>query len=325
MLSVLHVNNPAGVATHLSRGQRKLGLQSDVLLQHSHQFEYSYDYLYEPEPPKLLESSTVLGGGWKVLRRFSNVVSLVREYDVIHFHMSSILDYRKPLFPRGLDVPIYKSLGKDVVVHHHGSDIRGTGEPFFHDVFADELLVSTPDLLNWSPDATWVPNPVDIDSIPFVGATDDGPPYRIVHAPSDREKKGTEHVIEAVENVSGRGYEVELEIVEETPRDEALEIYKSADVIVDQVKLGWYGVFSVEGMALGKPVCVYIDEELQSHISESPLVNATPETLADRLERLLEDDAHRERIGEDGRRFAEDVHGQTAVAEQMVELYENID
>jgi glycosyltransferase involved in cell wall biosynthesis len=78
----------------------------------------------------------------------------------------------------------------------------------------------------------------------------------VLHAPSSRARKGTEHVIAACEQL-----DCELEIVEGLDHREAFERYRNADVVVDQLNAGWYGVFAIEAMALGKPVVTFLHEE----------------------------------------------------------------
>ena len=58
-----------------------------------------------------------------------------------------------------------------------------------------------------------------------------------------------------------RSLRFELELVEAKPFWEALQIYGSGDIIVDQLLAGWYGGFAVEAMALGKPVIAYLRAE----------------------------------------------------------------
>ena len=54
---------------------------------------------------------------------------------------------------------------------------------------------------------------------------------------------------------------IKFSIVENLSNTEALEIYKSADLFIDQVLIGWYGGVSIELMKMGKPIAVYIREE----------------------------------------------------------------
>ena len=42
---------------------------------------------------------------------------------------------------------------------------------------------------------------------------------------------------------------------------EALGRLAAADLVVDQLVLGWYGAVAVEAMALGRPVLAYIRED----------------------------------------------------------------
>lgn len=324
MDSILHIHNPAGVATTLAHGQRKLGYDANVLVFSDNSFRFQYDELHNPKPPTVFETNRLLSGGWRALSNFREVVSKLSEYDVLHFHMSSVLDYRRRLFPRGIDVPLYQLTGTDVVVHHHGSNIRGIGVPKLQEKFADALLVSTPDLLDWSPNAEWIPNPIETDSLPFVGPTGSSPPHSVVHAPSDRHKKGTDYVISAIDQLQDEGYEAELTLVEDTPHEEAIEIYKSADIIVDQLELGWYGMFSIEAMALGKPVCVYIDDKYSSYLHDSPLINVSKETLVDRLRTTLEHPSKWEKIGEQGRDYVKQTHGVNSVAKRVVDIYQSV-
>ena len=109
----------------------------------------------------------------------------------------------------------------------------------------------------------------------------------MLHAPSSRARKGTEHVVAACSEL-----DVELEIVEGLDHREAFERYRRADVIVDQLNAGWYGVFAIEAMALGKPVVTFLHDEAVRRTEEAfgievPIVSATKETLADVLRPLV--------------------------------------
>ena len=80
---------------------------------------------------------------------------------------------------------------------------------------------------------------------------------------------------------------VELEIVEGLHHDEARRRYERADIVVDQLNAGWYGLFAIEAMALGKPVVTFLHDEAVARTEEAfgtkvPIVSATAETLADR-------------------------------------------
>jgi len=68
---------------------------------------------------------------------------------------------------RGHSIPLlpqFKAPGRKIIMHYHGSDIRGKGtQKRLYYASADLALVSSRDLLRDVPDATWLPRPVDTD------------------------------------------------------------------------------------------------------------------------------------------------------------------
>ncbi len=307
MCAILHIGDIAGVPQELSRAQRKLGFLSDVISFKAHPFDYGVELYYPTKLPFPMKYAEKMLAFYRV----------VADYDILHFHYSSVV-------PFGFDLPLWKRLNKMVVLHHHGDDIRRKGEGRIYSKFADSILVSTPDLIEWSPNAKWVPNPIDLERYQYVGTEDHSGNLRIAHAPSDRAVKGTEHVIKAVKSLIEEGYDVELVLIENMPHQMAIEQYKHADIVVDQLLVGWYGVLAIECMALGKPVCVYIREDLQSYLPSSPIVNVSPKSLKEDLRLLVEDASMRKKIGERARRFVDVTHDAKKIAKNMVEMYINL-
>ena len=320
MVSILHVGNIAGVPQELSKAQRKLGLKSDVLTFNLHPFVYEIDLYYPTKLPYSLTSLRYIGPSLRCAEKIFNLLRISNKYDVFHFHFSSIL-------PFGLDVLIWKFLRKKCVIHHHGSDIRYKGEPQIYSKFADRIFVSTPDLLEWSPDAIWIPNPISLDEFSYVGVEhkDKSENLSIVHAPSNRDIKGTKYVINAVKVLKSEGYKIRLILVENMSHKKAVEYYKQADIIVDWInpKFGIYGMFSIESMAFGKPVICYLREDLQKYYKNCPIVNANPQNLTEKLRTLIEDYTLRKKIGKRGRKYVEQVHGANKVTEKVIKLYGN--
>jgi glycosyltransferase involved in cell wall biosynthesis len=145
-----------------------------------------------------------------------------------------------------------------------------------------------------------------------------------VHAPSSREKKGTQWVIDACAQLP-----VDLDIVEGVPHDVARERYAKADIVVDQLNAGWHGVFALESMALGKPVVTYLKPELVERSAEGfgvrlPIVPATKDTLVDALRPLVEEPALRREVGAQSRAYVEQVHDIDRIADRLVDLYRSL-
>lgn len=144
---------------------------------------------------------------------------------------------------------------------------------------------------------------------------------RIVHAPSSLEKKGTRYVVEACKQLP-----VDLDVVHGVRNEEALERYKQADIVVDQVLRDWHGILSIEGMALGKPVVTSLDEdavrETEEHFGRKvPIVPATKDDLVEKLRTLVDSFAERKRLGEAGRAYVEEVHDVERMTDRLLDIY----
>jgi hypothetical protein len=243
---------------------------------------------------------------------------LLRQTDVFHFY------FGLTLVPKSLQFPLLRAFRKKSLYHYLGSDIRGrTPADLAYGKRADAQVVGSYDAVRWVPDAEVIPPGLDLASYLPVPPSDRERPL-VVHAPSDRIRKGTEHVVRACEQLG-----VELDVVERLPHHEARARYERADIVVEQLNAGWHGVFALEAMALGKPVVTYLKDDVVRRTEEAygirvPIVSATKETLAERLRPLVASPAERRRIGADSRAYVERVHDIDRVADRLLELYSRL-
>ena len=240
---------------------------------------------------------------------------LLPRTDVFHFV------FGLTLVPQSLQFPLLRAARRKSVMHYLGSDIRGkTPAELAYGRKADAEVVGSWDAIRWVPHAEVIPPGIDLASVEPVPPSDRARPL-IVHAPSSRRRKGTEAVVAACE-----GLDADLELVEGLPHDEAFARYRNADIVVDQLKAGWYGVFAIEAMALGKPVVTFLHDEAVRRTEEAtgttvPIVNAAAETLRARLEPLVADAELRRRTGAASRAYVERVHDVERVTDRLLELY----
>ena len=64
--------------------------------------------------------------------------------------------------------------------------------------------------------------------------------------------KGTDVIIDVIHKLRSSGYKIRLELIEGLSRECAMKKYEEVDLFVDQLVIGWYGVVSLELLALGK-------------------------------------------------------------------------
>jgi glycosyltransferase involved in cell wall biosynthesis len=297
--------NTAGVPWQNVQALRRKGIDAQLVV-----FER---YALHPEADVSLDRR----GGFarRQLTQWRALAQLLPRTDVFHFY------FGLTLVPKSLQFPLLLALGKKSVLHFLGSDIRG--KPPAELAWARKAgvrIVGSYDAIRWVPDAEVVPPGIDLRGYTPLPPTDRHRPV-IVHAPSNRRRKGTEHVIAACAQLP-----VELEIVEGLHHDEARRRYEAADIVVDQLNAGWYGLFAIEAMALGKPVVTFLHDDALARTEEAlgtrvPVVSATAETLVEQLRPLVEDAERRRRIGADSRAYAERVHDADRVADRLLEIY----
>lgn len=273
-------------------------------------------------PPKLRsdEPDIVLNtpdGLWRrQLVQARALARLLPETDVFHFY------FGLTIVPRRIQFPILKAARKKSVFHFLGSDIRRKtpGELAYAKV-ADARIVGSYDAARWVPDAHVVPPGIDLARYEPAPPAENGS-VLAVHAPSNRRKKGTDVVIAACEAVG-----VELDIVEGVKHDEAVERFARADVIIDQLNAGWYGLFAIESMALAKPVLAFLNDDAVERTEQAfgtrvPVIKVTKETLAKRLREVVDaGPEERRRIGEASRAYVERVHDPDTIADRLLEIY----
>jgi glycosyltransferase involved in cell wall biosynthesis len=307
-LRVVHCPvNTAGVPWQNVQALRRRGVDAQLVV-----FER---YKLHPEADWSLDRS----GGFarRQLTQWRALAKLLPGTDVFHFY------FGLTLVPKSVQFPILKALRKKSVFHYLGSDIRGkTPEQLAFGKRAGAEIIGSYDAIRWVPDAHVIPPGIDLRDYP-VASTDNERPV-ILHAPSSRRRKGTEHVLAACE-----GLDADLDLVEGLRHDEARERYRRADVVVDQLNAGWYGLFAIEAMALGKPVVTFLHEEAVRRTEEAfgvtvPLVHATRETLRERVQELVDDPARRRAIGAASRAYVERLHDVEKMTDRLLEVYASL-
>lgn len=352
-MRVLHLpSSVGGNAWNLSLAERALGIESHVLALGENYLGFKADIVVEWQRNKYTYP----------LKALSFYRKHINNYDILHFNFGrTLFDYRCGLINM-LDLPWLKRNGKRIVFTYQGSDARLAGYSLQHydishyqklsiaelekelkadkrrqariskmDKYADLIYTTNPDLKNMLPARTkfrpytklqleeWTPVYSDYDKDELV----------IAHAPTSRSKKGTDVIIGAVEQLRTTGSRIRLDLIEKVPNTVAKERLAQADIVIDQIYIGWYGGLAVEAMALGKPVIAYIRESDMVHIpaqmnAEMPVIRADPYNLANVLlnaitdRNRLRDLAHRSRV------YVEHWHDSRAIAQDIIQDYRTL-
>jgi glycosyltransferase involved in cell wall biosynthesis len=300
--------NVAGIPWENSQALRRKGVESRLVV-------FNRGKLHP-------EADWALGRHGGLARRlatqFAAQAKLLPTTDVFHFY------FGLTLVPPAVQFPLLRAARKKCVFHYLGSDIRGkTPSELTDGKRANAEIVGSYAALRWVPEALVVPPGLDLGQF-TPAAPPDNPRPLVVHAPSNREKKGTQYVIEACEQLP-----VDLDIVEGVNHEQARARYARADIVVDQLNAGWHGVFALEAMALGKPVVANLDPETVEQSAEGygtriPIVPATKDTLTLALLPLVDDGARRTELGAAGRAYVEQVHDIDKIADRLIAIYASL-
>ena len=286
---------------------------------------------------------------------FSLLGDELLDYDVFHFYFRTFFFAPPKLaYPMGLDIALLRLLGKKVFLHFRGSEVRvhsafKAASPYHYvDENPDEIVsklpetfqrayidlaqsvcsgvfVTDPELQTYVPGSTIVPRAIDLTSWQSAPNSSQINRVCVVHAPSRQEVKGSRHIESAVKTLKAKGLDFDYIVVEGLPNSEAKRVYEKADIIVDQLRIGWYGVLAVEGMAMGKAVVSYVRDDLVHHLGNpAPIENANPVTIVEVLEKLILDDQYRNELGQRGYEYCCGLHDSKKVAAQLVSLYESV-
>lgn len=146
----------------------------------------------------------------------------------------------------------------------------------------------------------------------------------VVHVPTSPEIKGTVSFLKAAEELEKEG-KIHFKVIQNISPEEALGILRQADIVVDQLMIGEYGVLSIEAMALGKPVICFIRPALMSHYQSLkpalPIVNANVRTIKEVLLRLSEDKVLRADLGKRGLAYVQSHHSAVSNADRLIKIY----
>ncbi|WP_445501643.1 glycosyltransferase [Microvirga sp. G4-2] len=329
----------AGQPGLIARGLREIGVDAANVIVGHNRFGYPADFHF-PDASRT------------TMRRV--LAELGGDFDIIHIHaITPFYTQGLPVFPMGTDLLALKAAGKRIVIHFRGSEVRlpsvfqvaspynyvaddpeglvarfpEAGQRLYIDLcrsIADEMVVTDPELLSYVPGAKVIPRAIDMADWSYVGLPQRERPL-IVHAPSRQGVKGTRHILSAVQTLKAEGLQFDFQLVENMPQNEARNIYESCDIIVDQLRIGWYGVLATEGMALGKAVVSYIRDDLLHTFGDAPPVTvANPQTIVPVLRKLITSSHLRAEVAERGHAFCRENHDARLVAESCAALYEHV-
>lgn len=185
------------------------------------------------------------------------------------------------------------------------------------------VTVSTPDLPFYYPDSPplWIPNTRE-DMLDCPGRKYQR--FTVAHAPTFRERKGTDILIRAIQGL----HDVDLELIEGITYNQCLQRKAWCHLLFDQFANG-YGNNTIEAWALGMPVITNdLATRFTHHLEEAcgylPFVKVPQDVdaLRETVDRLHRDKTFYKEMLDKGRQFFFTYHHAPVVAKRAIEIYE---
>lgn len=250
-------------------------------------------------------------------------IAALRERGITVAHLAHGTDLRSPRIHRefGPASPFLDEDGDPGGVLQAGADrysqlIADSGGPVF---------VTTPDLLRDLPEARWMPVIVE----PRRWGSTEPPLTRprpvVLHAPTNPHIKGTALIEPTLWRMHDAGL-IDYRSVSGVPGSDMPDLVRSADIVIDQVRLGIYSVAAVEAMAAGRVVIAHLHDDVLERVNavtgeRPPILSFPPDELATQLQRVLEDREGARELATRGPAFVRGVHDGTLSARVIAEAF----
>ena len=144
-----------------------------------------------------------------------------------------------------------------------------------------------------------------------------------------RNIKGSPHVLEAIKRLQKEGHPVEYFFIKDKPSNQMRFYQAQADIVVEQLIVGWWGSTFVEASALGKPLICYLRPSWKEFFFKTfpeyktlPVIEAETKTVYESLKKLIIDHDFRRMKGIESRKFAEDHFNPLNNTKALIEVLE---
>jgi glycosyltransferase involved in cell wall biosynthesis len=123
--------------------------------------------------------------------------------------------------------------------------------------------------------------------------------------------KGSPEIIDTVTHLKQKGFPVELVYVTGIPNKDVRYYMAQSDIVIDQLRYGWFGAQAREGLTMGKPVIANLNKEWVENMRvryngkyDLPIIHADTGTLSDVIKDLVKHPEKRVEYNKKSRAFA---------------------
>lgn len=247
-------------------------------------------------------------------------MDFIRSFDLY------ILDGGLGILRCGKIIKSLKAIGKKIAILYLGSDLRSRGALKIIEELTDIVFTTEFDHLFIHPNINHIFFPFEVDKFKPRRILKNGK-LTVCHAPTNRYLKGTEYLLNAIQNLNKK-FDFDFLLMENLPHNRVLELkQEKCDVLVDQLTdLGGYGygMNSMECLSMGIPCITYMNPDYEKYIPDHPFINADKDNIMKVLESIIKKPDVLIKKGWIGRQWIMENHHYIKVSEKMLKLIENL-
>ena len=157
-----------------------------------------------------------------------------------------------------------------------------------------------------------------------------GQMIEIAHMPNHRGFKGTEKIVEVIEELKNEGFNIKFDLIEKIPNQEVKKLMTDKiHILIDQIYFIGYALNSIEAMASSCVVMANISNETytsvysETYLDECPVININKFNLKQELIKIILDSYKINELSRLSRQYAENFHSYkyfSVIFEEMVEM-----
>jgi hypothetical protein len=351
----------AGIASGLRHGFLACGVDADVVVARPHSFGYEqrqrlglnglWQYV---GMLRNRYSRGLLAGALGIVHGALKWLVFIR---ALFAYDAFIYLFSKTITNTRLELMLMRAFRKRLIFVYVGSDIRppyigAIGQTFVasqraherllrrarrvkqrvavHERYAD-YIVNSPStaqfhqqrFINWF--SLGVPRHLTMDATILL-PTQVHQRIRILHAPSKPLTKGTPIILEIIERLKAKGYDIDLVMIQNMPNSAVLEELSRCDFIVDEMYSDTpMAIFATEAAYFSKPAVIggYFSDDVSDYIHREdipPSMFVLPEHVEAAIERLIVDVEFRHTLGCQAKKFIDEHWSAKSVAGRYLRL-----
>jgi len=339
----------SNIGVILSRAFRERGISVSVVSTGKHQFRKGVMYDEILCPPDI--------------RRFNYIqkrITLIKYWIPIFLKYfirndAFIFLFGNSLFPKNLDLPLYRLFGKKTIMWFLGSDIKdyekrrieleGMGVKYIPNNKANESenakknkrrmikkvekyvdhLITGPSIAQLLTRSYYGENlsnriymPFDLKSVNY--QCSDNPEILIIHAPSNQSVKGTTQILDVISRLRDESYVFEFRLLQNTSSIKVRQALTEADIAIDQLFAYGPGMFALEAMASGCAVLGGNLPAVSCYPLDLPILHTDTDNIYSNLKKLLDNSEYRKKLAEKGRKYVEMYHDSNKIAGKIIKI-----